>query len=169
MIKGLDRAQLSSVIGLAHKAIYHDRSVTRINLPRMRQIAKTLTDGKEILDFLEEEEVRDRLFQAAQDGEPVFLCISDDLVAKFGPQVWTEPVQQFIYEVCYAIMKEERYLPTSSIREDREDVVFAPRDIFFEKVGNEEGGAEILWAMICGLEEQQLLHLISLADGVMNG
>jgi len=163
MIGGLDRSQLDEVMELAEEAIEHDRSVTRINLGEMRRTAETLKHGEAILDFLSEEEVGDRLLQAAQQGESPILCIYDDLVGKFGPQVEQAPVEEFICNVGYAILKEKGYLPDSPGRLRREGIS-SREDRTYEKVTKDKYYAEILWAMMCGLDEHQLDDLIELVE-----
>jgi hypothetical protein len=162
MISGLDQLQLNTVMTLAKEAINHDRSVTRINPGEMRRMAGILTDGEAILDFLCEQGVRDRLLQAAQQGKPPALCIYADLVAKFGPQVQQNPVRKFICNACYAILKEEGYLPDSSVRLDRSSI--NSRRVIYKNVTRDKYDAEILWAMMCGLDEQQLIHLADMAE-----
>jgi hypothetical protein len=133
-----------------------------MNLGEMRRTAGMLTDGEAILDFLCEQGVRDRLLRAAQEGKPPTLCIYDDLVAKFGPQVQGNPVRKFICNACYPILNQEGCLPDSSVRLDRSGI--NSRRVTYTKVVRDRSYAEILWVMMWGLDEHELLRLVDLAQ-----
>jgi hypothetical protein len=162
MLSGLEPLQLGEVMKLANDAINHGRSVTRMNLGEMRRTAGILTDGEAILDFLCEQGVRDRLLQAAQEGKPPSLRIYDDLFAQFGPQVQRNPVRKFVCNACYAILKQEGYLPDGSGPLDRSSI--NSRRVTYTKVVRDRYCAEVLWAMMCGLDEHELLRVVDLAE-----
>jgi hypothetical protein len=125
-----------------------------------------LVHGNAILDFLNEQHTRDRLFQAAEDGKPPIACIERDLAAKFGQLVAQSPVEEFICMAIHLIMKEAGYQPAVQKRIGRSQLCWP--DLVHAKVAvKEDPPADSLWARICGLNEAQLVHLISAASVAM--
>ncbi|MFC5357099.1 hypothetical protein [Azospirillum himalayense] len=135
---------------------------------KIRRAAKTLKDGQPIWEFLKEPDTRDLLIQGAEEGEPSVAYISSELLARFGTQVKEMPVRQFVGMAVKAVMAEAGYRVAETGVRIPEDPVFKSGAVY-EKVEEEEeeeaaDDADILTAMLGGLDAKQLRRLIELAE-----
>jgi hypothetical protein len=126
--------------------------------------AKMLTDGQALLEFLDEQSTRERLFQAAEDGKPAFSSIYDDLLAKFGQHVVRFVVWTFIEEAVHEIMIDAGFERRTKEGCFDQKGISRPSAIYIK----DGECANILSAMISALDETQLLRVIKLAEAALS-
>ena len=131
---------------------------------RAERAARSVVEGKEILDFLKRPPMRKRIAGAADAKVPPVTAVSQALLDQFGKKASDLPVRSFIGLCVRAILEESGYHVVDKGVRLRDDPIFVTGSVY-EKSGDRSAAApghhRLLDAIAENLSREEALYLIT--------